>query len=151
MKQTTTINGKRVVITTSASGKVTTKPALPLEWELQAAQVRALRSLPQYGKQFILAGDMAAGKRGPRAQMQAKATGLEPGEPDLRIYAERGRLLLIENKVANEALSPAQKERHATLQLLGYVVHVVRAITTEDAALQAVGLVLGWLEKSSCS
>ncbi len=51
--QTVRINGARVKISTK-SGNVTTKPALPLEWELQAAQVSALRRLPQYQRQFLL-------------------------------------------------------------------------------------------------
>lgn len=138
------INGARVKITTKA-GKVTTKPALPLEWELQAAQVSALRRLPQYQCQFLLAGDMNASKRGPRAQAQAIATGMTSGEPDLRIYGEYGRLLMIENKVGQGRLSPAQKDRHAALERLGYTVLVIRATTTTEAAERAVTAVLGWL------
>ncbi len=142
--QTVRINGARVKITTR-NGRVTTKPALPLEWELQAAQVASLRRLPQYQRQFLLAGDMNASKRGPRAQAQAIATGMTSGEPDLRIYAEHGRLLLIENKVGQGRLSPAQKDRHAALQRLGYTVLVIRATTTIEAAERAVTAVLGWL------
>jgi len=145
--QITRINGARVKITTKA-GKVTTKPALPLEWELQAAQVSALRRLPQYQRQFLLAGDMNASKRGPRAQAQAIATGMTSGEPDLRIYGEYGRLLLIENKVGQGRLSPAQKDRHAALQRLGYAVLVIRATTTTEAAERAVTAVLGWLAET---
>ena len=142
--QITRINGARVKITTS-NGRVTTKPALPLEWELQAAQVSALRRLPQYQCQFLLAGDMNASKRGPRAQAQAIATGMTSGEPDLRIYGEYGRLLLIENKVGQGRLSPAQKVRHAALERLGYTVLVLRAATTTEAAERAVTAVLEWL------
>jgi len=142
--QTVCINGARVKITTKA-GKVTTKPAPPLEWELQAAQVASLRRLPQYQRQFLLAGDMNASKRGPRAQAQAIATGMTSGEPDLRIYGEHGRLLMIENKVGQGRLSPAQKDRHAALQRLGYTVLVIRATTTTEAAEQAVTAVLEWL------
>lgn len=142
--QITRINGARVKITTS-NGRVTTKPALPLEWELQAAQVASLRRLPQYQRHFLLAGDMNASKRGPRAQAQAIATGMTSGEPDLRIYGEYGRLLLIENKVGQGRLSPAQKDRHAALERLGYTVLVIRASTTTEAADRAVTAVLGWL------
>lgn len=142
--QITRVNGARVKITTKA-GKVTTKPAPPLEWELQAAQVTSLRRLPQYQRQFLLAGDMNASKRGPTAQAQAIATGMTSGEPDLRIYGEYGRLLMIENKVGQGRLSPAQKDRHAALQRLGYTVLVIRATTTTEAAEKAVTAVLGWL------
>jgi len=141
--QITRINGARVKVTTRA-GKVTTKPAPPIEWELQAAQVASLRRLPQYQRQFLLAGDMNASKRGPRAQAQAIATGMTSGEPDLRIYGEYGRLLLIENKVGQGRLSPAQKDRHAALQRLGYTVLVIRATTTTEAAERAVTAVLEW-------
>ena len=145
--QITRVNGARVKITTKA-GKVTTKPALPLEWELQAAQVASLRRLPQYQRQFLLAGDMNASKRGPRAQAQAIATGMTSGEPDLRIYGEFGRLLMIENKVGQGRLSPAQKDRHAALQRLGYTVLVIRATTTTEAAEKAVTAVPGWLAET---
>jgi hypothetical protein len=119
--QTTRINGARVVIKTTASGKVTVKPAAVLEWQLQSAQVRALRQMPEYGKLFLLAGDMNAAKRGATATAQAIASGMTPGEPDLRVYLLGGRIGLIENKVGNAAL------------------------TEEDAAAQAVALVRGWL------
>ena len=148
--QITRINGARVKITTKA-GKVTAKPALPLEWELQAAQVSALRRLPEYQRQFLLAGDMNASKRGPRAQAQVIATGMTSGEPDLRIYGECGRLLMIENKVGQGRLSPAQKDRHKALERLGYTVLIIRATTTTEAAEQAVTAVLGWLAETDAA
>jgi hypothetical protein len=119
MQQTTRVNGKRVVIRTSAKGKVTVADAPIKESEGQAAQVRALRSLPEYGRQFLLAGDMNSAKRGPRAQADAIATGLTPGEADLRIYLRGGALRMIENKVGKGRLSPAQVARHASLDRLG--------------------------------
>ncbi len=56
---------------------------------------------------ILLAGDQNAAKRGPKAQTQALATGMTPGEPDLRIYLTGGRLRMIENKVGKGKLSPA--------------------------------------------
>lgn len=146
--QTTRIDGKRVRIVTSvtkAGTKVTVTDAPPKEWELQAAQVRALRALPEYGKRFLLAGDQNAAKRGRRAQAEAVAAGLTPGEADLRIYLEGGRLGLIENKVGSASLEASQKERHPKLAALGHPVVVLRAVTEADAAEQAVALVKGWL------
>lgn len=143
--QTTRINGKRVVIRTSAKGKVTVADAPIKESEGQAAQVRALRSLPEYGRQFLLAGDMNSAKRGPRAQADAIATGMTPGEADLRIYLKGGQLRMIENKVGKGRLSPAQVERHASLARLGHQVEVVRFTSTTEAASKAVALVKGWL------
>lgn len=144
-QQTVRINGARTIIRTSASGKVTTKPAPPKEWELQAAQVRALRTLPSYGRQFLLAGDQNAAKRGPRAQQEAIAAGMTPGEADLRIYLAGGQIRMIENKVGKGQLSTAQKDRHAALSRLGHHVVVVSATTPSDAAYQAVELVTSWL------
>ncbi|MBZ9888110.1 VRR-NUC domain-containing protein [Mesorhizobium sp. BR1-1-3] len=143
-QQTVRINGKRTILTTQ-NGKVTAKPALPEEWELQAAQCRALRAMPEYGKVFLFAGDQNSAKRGPRAQAQATAAGMTPGEADMRCYGTGGQLLMWENKVGNGRLSPAQVARHAALARLGHNVVVLRAVTEDDAAAQAVGLVRGWL------
>lgn len=148
--QTVRINGVRTKLTTR-NGRVTARPAPVLEWELQAAQIRALRAMPEYGGQFLLVGGMEAGKRGPRAQQQALATGLTAGHPDVTIFLPGGKCTFIENKVGNPAtgsggrLSPAQVERHAALAKLGHEVAILRATTTEDAAAQAVALVRQWL------
>ena len=144
--QTVRINGVRTRLVTR-NGKVTAKPAAPLEWELQAAQVRALRKIPG----ILFSAGMEAGKRGPRAQAIALATGMVAGHPDLTIFLPGGRCAFIENKVGNPAtgrggrLSPAQVARHAALRAIGHTVEVVRAMTPEDAAAQAVALVRGWL------
>lgn len=142
--QTVRIAGQRMRLTTR-NGRVTARPAPVLEWELQAAQIRALRAMPEYGKQFLLVGGMESGKRGPRAQQQALATGLTAGHPDVTIFMAGGRCAFIENKVGNGRLSPAQVERHASLVRIGHTVVVLRATTTEDAAAQAVALVRQWL------
>lgn len=152
--QTVRINGVRTKLITR-NGRVTARPAPVLEWELQAAQIRALRDMPEYGKQFLLVGGMEAGKRGPRAQQQALATGLTAGHPDVTIFLPGGKCAFIENKVGNPAtgsggrLSPAQVERHAALAKLGHEVAVLRATTTGDAAAQAVALVRQWLASNS--
>lgn len=138
------IAGVRTKLVTR-NGKVTAKPALPEEWELQAAQVRALRKMPEYGKRFLLAGDQNAAKRGPKAQVQAIAAGLTPGEADMRIYLEGGKLRMFENKVGSASLTESQKVRHPALARLGHDVTVLRATTEADAAAQAVALVRGWL------
>ncbi|KAB0570598.1 VRR-NUC domain-containing protein [Brucella pituitosa] len=154
--QTVRINGVRTIITTR-DGKVTTKAALPLEWELQAAQVRALRRLPEYVHTakdvrpgtFTLAGDQNAAKRGPKARAEALAAGLTPGEADVRIYLYGGVLRQIENKVGKVRLESSQITRHPLLDALGFPVVVVRAVTEGDAAEQAVRLVKGWLLETS--
>ncbi|NKJ03120.1 VRR-NUC domain-containing protein [Rhizobium sp. SG741] len=161
--QTTRLNGKRVniVTTTSATGtRIAVQDAAPKEWELQAAQVRALRAMPEYARtvddvlrgkgQFTLAGDQNAAKRGPTARAEALAAGLTAGEHDVRIYMTGGRLGLIENKVGNAKLEPSQKIRHPLLAALGFDRQIVcRATTCEDAARQAVNIVRSWLVANS--
>lgn len=142
--QTTTVNGRRVKITTR-NGKIRIATAPPKEWEGQAAQVRALRAMPEYGTQFLLAGDQNSAKRGPRAQMEATAAGMTPGEADVRVYLGGGKLRMIENKVGRGRLSPAQVERHAALARLGHSVDVLRFSTVDEAAAKALALVRGWL------
>ncbi|WP_312411950.1 VRR-NUC domain-containing protein [Shinella sp.] len=146
--QTTRVNGQRVRIVTRG-GKVTVKQAPPKEWEGQAAQVRALRALPEYGKQFLLAGDQNSAKRGPRAQQEAIAAGMTPGEADMRVYLAGGRLRMFENKVGKGRLSPAQVDRHAALARLGHHVEVVRFASVSEAADKAVALVRSWLAANS--
>ena len=146
--QTVRIGGVRTKITTR-NGKVTATAALPLEWKLQAAAVRALKAMPEFGRQFLLAGDQAAGKRGPKAQMQALATGLTPGDPDLRIYLPAGRIAFIEYKTTAGRLSPAQRQRHADMARLGHAVEVVAATTEDACAAATVALVRGWLAGNS--
>lgn len=142
--QTTRVNGKRVRIVTRG-GKVTVKQAPALEWELQSEQVRQLRAMPEYGKQFLLVGGMEAGRRGRQEQIKAKATGLTAGHPDLTIFLPGGRVAMIENKAENGRLSKEQKERHAALAAIGHTVEVVKAATVDEAASMAVELVRSWL------
>ena len=125
--------------------RVTLVAAPVLEWVLQAAAVRALRAMPEYDRQFTLAGDYNAGRRSPQESVKAKATGLTAGETDLRIYAERGRLLLIEMKGEKTPVSKVQVERHALLRRLGYTVEVVKVSSEAEAAERVVNLVRGWL------
>lgn len=145
MKQTTRINGARVVINTNAAGKVTITPANHTEDELQAAQVSALRRHPQFNRTFTFAADMNAERRGPKARAKALKTGMTAGEPDVRLYFGGGRLVSVENKVGNGPLSPAQKGRHTLLRSLGFVVHVMRATTPDEAAAAMLAIVNGEL------
>lgn len=150
--QTVRLNGKRVRLITR-DGKVTVKAAPQEEWKLQAAIVTALRRLPSYAADatqarpgtFTLAGDFNAARRSMREAAKAKATGLTPGEHDLRIYLHGGDLGLIEVKGAS-AVSKAQKDRHALLAALGFKRQaIVKATTEAEAADKAVAVVRGWL------
>lgn len=155
MRQTTKIGGKRVVLTTSAKGKVTVKPAAHTEDELQAAQVQAMRRHPAYvataskftaGQPgFTFAADMNAERRGPSARAKATKTGMTPGEPDLRLAFAPGRLVYVENKVGKARLQPSQEPRHAILRALGFTVHVLRAETPDEAVAAILEIVDGEL------
>lgn len=146
MLQTTRIDGKRVVINTSSTGKVTVKPAPVLEWEMQAAAVRELRNMPEYGKQFLLAGDFNAGRRSAQESAKAIATGLTSGEHDLRIYIVGGRLGLIEFKACNGRLSSDQIKRHFDLFALGFNLQaVVKSDNEADASQITVNQVRSWI------
>ncbi|QKC99195.1 VRR-NUC domain-containing protein [Mesorhizobium sp. NZP2298] len=158
-QQTVKIGGKRTRLITK-DGKITIEAAPVLEWELQAEAVRRLRALPECATKasdvkpgtFTFAADFAAGKRD---ATKAKATGVMAGDPDLRIYASSGRLLLIEYKNAEGSLSKdkiikgkkrgGQVERHALLRALGYRVEVIKAATPDECATASVALVRGWL------
>lgn len=159
-KQTTVrIGGKRVrLVTKDGVTKVTEAPIE--EYRLQAEAVRHLRALPEFAETatdvrpgtFTFAADFAAGKRD---GAKAKATGVMAGDPDLRIYADGGRLLLIEYKNAEGSLSKdavikgkprvGQVSRHALLRALGYRVEVIKTATPDECAAASVSLVRGWL------
>lgn len=138
----------RTKTTTLKNGtKVTKLVAGPVkEWRLQAESVRQLRAMPEFGRRFTLAGDMAAARRTRQGATIAKATGLTPGEHDLRIYLEGGVLGLIEMKAGKGSVKPVQRDRHALLHRLGFTRQaVVKATTEADAASQVVAIVKGWL------
>lgn len=116
----------------------------PLEWQLQAAFVAECHKMQDEGFDFELAGDMNAGKRGKVAANIAKLTGMTAGEPDLRMYFSRGRLLLVEFKRPGGKLSEAQNTRHARLQALGFDVVTLWPADDDAARGQARTLVEGF-------
>ena len=120
-------------------------PRAVQEYEIQAEAVRRLRKMPEFDKRFTLAGDMAAGKRSRQGATIAKATGLVPGDPDLRLYLEGGRLCMIEFKAGKGRESTEQVDRIALLDTLGFTVVVVKANTAAEGAERTVELVQGWL------
>lgn len=147
------VTRKRTSVTTTGTRVVTTHTAEApdLEWRLQAAAVRRLRARPDYTADadkpgaFALAGDMNAGRRGRQEAVKAKATGLEAGEPDLRVYGANGRLLMIELKAENGKPSEAQINRHALLIGLGFMVVTIHATTEDEAADLVEATVEEWL------
>jgi hypothetical protein len=119
-------------------------PTIP-EWRLQAAAVAELRRMIDAGWPFAIAADMNAGKRSMAQAGIAKATGMEAGEPDLRIYWAPGRTGFIEMKGARTPVSPAQKVRHARLRELGHLVTIVQVKTEDEARDAVVRVVKTWI------
>lgn len=164
-RQTTRINGQKVILTTTATGKVTIKPAPIDEWILQSAAVRALRAMPEYAADaetvarntaagipsFTLAGDMNGDNRSRQAAVKATATGIAAGDPDLRLYLPGGRLRLIEYKGAIGRLTDSQRTRHPLLAALGHPVVTLKVSTVEEAAERTVELVSGWLGEAAAA
>ena len=134
--QTVRIDGQRMRLTTR-NGKVTARPVGEVEWKLQAAAARRLRTI----EGILFAAGMESGKRGPRAQVQALATGLAAGHPDMTILLPEGRVMFIEYKTATGRLSPVQIERHAAMRELGHDVEVVKASTEQECADETERLV----------
>lgn len=108
------------------------------EWVLQAYFVNELRKLEADGLPISAVGDMNAGRRSFQTASQAKAMGLTPGEPDVRIYGEGGRLQLVEIKVkGRKGLSDDQKARHKRLNELGHPVLTAVLVDESSARLAA--------------
>lgn len=104
------------------------------EWRFQAEVIARLHKMEAEGAPLACAGDMNAAKRSKAKQIEAKATGLTAGEPDVRVYIGGGRLLSIELKAKRGSRSGAQKDRHARLGTLGFEVLNPRADTPEALA-----------------
>ncbi|WP_047308805.1 hypothetical protein [Rhodopseudomonas palustris] len=104
------------------------------EWRYQAAVIARLHKLEDEGLPIACAGDMNRAKRNRRERMEAKVTGLTAGEPDIRVYMPFGLLLSIELKTPKGCRSKDQKERHALLAKLGFIVLTLAAETPEELA-----------------
>jgi len=120
--------------------KANITPRTP-EWRLQGAAVTALRRAKDNGWNIRVAGDMNAGRRSPREAGLASATGMNPGEPDLRVYLPGGKLLLIEFKAKGGTVSVEQKAAHAELKALGFEVIVMQPASEQEAAALTLALV----------
>lgn len=157
--QTTRINGQRVRLVTT-NGKVTVKPAGEEEWVIQSEIIRRLRAMPEFvtkaedasAGRFTLAGDFNAARRSMKESAKAKATGLTPGEHDIRLYmwpaasTTGGEIGLIEVKGADTPVSKDQRGRHALLAALGFTKQaIVKSGSPDEAADMAVALVRRWL------
>lgn len=115
-----------------------------LEEHLQMAIAEALHKREKLGG-FTFAADQNGMRSSKRTGHKAKLAGMRPGEADIRIYLNDGRLGMIELKTKKNSLSKSQKERHALLKSLGHDVRVVKAGCPQDAIDQVMVILDEWI------
>jgi hypothetical protein len=111
------------------------------EWSLQASIAADLERRIAEGAPFAFACGLEGVRLNHYQAKLAKAMGMQSGEPDLRLYFANARLVFIELKGDGGSLSADQKERIPILRGLGFIVHVVKAKTHEEA-VAAVGAIV---------
>ncbi|MGY6251502.1 VRR-NUC domain-containing protein [Bosea thiooxidans] len=103
---------------------------------MQAAAVKWLRRYQQAGWPIRVEGDMNSARRTLKEAGQAKAMGLNPGTPDLRVYMPGARLLMVEYKRGTKGKrSQEQIDTHDQLTEWGFDV-VTLAPSSEDEAIE---------------
>lgn len=117
------------------------------EWRLQQAVVVDLDRRITSGQLFEFAAGLEGVRLTPKKRGEMRQQGMMAGEPDLRFYFPGGRLVLIEMKAGDGSTNAAQKERHAKLARLGFVVHVVKAKTEAEAIAKVGAIVDAELER----
>lgn len=117
------------------------------ESDLQIAQAQWLKRHKEYNNTFTFAGDQNGLSSSPVAKARAKAEGLQAGEPDMRLYFNNCRLVLVENKRKGNYASEVQKERIALLEKLGYTCYIVTANCPNDAVEKMKNIVEKHLAK----
>jgi hypothetical protein len=111
------------------------------EWRLQAEIAGDLDRRIAEGEPFLYAASLEGVRLNPYQAKIAKATGMQDGEPDLRLYFAPRRTVFVELKGDGGSLTPGQKERIPKLRAMGFVVHVVRVKTCEEAK-DAIGAIV---------
>jgi hypothetical protein len=122
------------------------QPAKWSEDDLAMAVATRLRQLER-AHPFSFAHDQNAARRSKTGGAKAKAMGMRPGEPDIRVYLPQGRIGHIEIKTSNGVVSRAQRQRHDDLRALGHDVRVLVADTPGAAADRAEAIVMEWLNQ----
>ncbi len=96
------------------------------EWHTQSYIIQEARRVG-----WMIIGSMEQAER--KNAGKAKACGLTAGEPDMRVYLSRGRVVFIElKKLVGGVVSKVQEEYHAALKELGHMVRVVYAASPLD-------------------
>lgn len=108
-----------------------------VNWLESDHQIHVVQWLRRNG--YCVAADQNGATNQRRSQRLAE--GLQPGEPDLRIYLPNGRLMLIEMKRHKGKLSPQQVAHHERLESLGHHVFVIIERTPADSLKKVIDIV----------
>lgn len=111
------------------------------EWRLQAEVIADLHKRIEGGQQFEFAASLEGVRLNPHQAQIAKATGMQAGEVDLRLYFAGARIVMCELKGDKGYLSADQKERLPKLHALGFVIHLCKAKTPE-AMVELIGAIV---------
>ncbi|NOG73743.1 VRR-NUC domain-containing protein [Roseicella sp. DB1501] len=104
------------------------------EWQLQAFCIQEARRAG-----YLVHGDQNGAHKSSTSASMAKATGMQPGWPDL-CFAVPVCPIWIELKTADGRLSTAQRDVHAHMAAMGYPVHTVYADCPASAWSQVSAL-----------
>lgn len=98
------------------------------EWEMQAYVSTQLKRLG-----ILHHGDQNAGKRGPKAQAVAKATGMCPGWPDMVVVLDYEVIIFFEFKTLYGKQSDNQLYIEEKLLSYGFPYYVIKSDDKLDA------------------
>ena len=110
-----------------------------LPWSENAIQAKICSALRAAG--IVHAADQNAARRSKAEGARRKLAGMASGEPDLRIYMDGARLVLIELKTRDGKLTKSQQERIPLLKGLGFAVHIVHAKSPQDGVNQVMRII----------
>jgi len=93
----------------------------------------------------MFAADQNGAYRSKVERGRAKASGMQAGEPDLRLYFPKEIIRHIEVKAKQGSRSANQKKRHANFRKLGHKVITIKADTPRAAITVMTPIVMDWL------
>ena len=110
-----------------------------LPWSENAIQAKICSALRAAG--IVHAADQNAARRSKAEGARRKLAGMASGEPDLRIYLDGARLILIELKTRDGKFTKSQQVRIPLLKELGFSVHIVHAKSPHDGVDQVLRII----------
>jgi hypothetical protein len=118
------------------------KPEQWREADISQYLIQVLEQERRAGK-LLYYVNLEGSRRDARQQVALKRAGARPGRPDIELFLPYGVMLFIELKRKKGGrLSDAQKNEINQLKFLGHEVHVVKAETGIDAAVQLTEILL---------